>query len=145
MTQPLRKAFIVDDHETIRVLLAEYIETASDLAMCGTAASGEEALARISPTECDLVLVDVRMPGMSGIELVRHLKQRYPEIRCLMFSGHAEQVYVEQALAAGARGYVMKGNPEELLQAIRHVLSGKIYLSDPVRRDRSGGDELESG
>jgi DNA-binding NarL/FixJ family response regulator len=66
---------------------------------------------------------------MSGIDLVREMNERRPALRCLMHSGHGEASYVDQALQAGAWGYVLKGNPDELLTAIRHVICGEKYLS----------------
>lgn len=76
--------------------------------------------------------VDTSLPDMNGIELVRRLLDRRPDILCLMYSGHEETFYVERALEAGARGYLVKGNPRELPGAIRQVLNGGTYLSRAV-------------
>lgn len=127
------RIFVVDDHELVREMLVLYIRMEADLEVCGTAASGAEALAKIGGLGCDLALLDVGMPGMSGIELAEALRARHPEVRCLMLSGHAERVYVQGALEAGARGYVMKGDPETILEAIRQVLRGEDYLSAEVQ------------
>jgi DNA-binding NarL/FixJ family response regulator len=81
----------------------------------------------------DLVLVDVSLPNMSGIELVAMIRQQMPQLRCLMLSGHNELEYVRRALAAGAWGYVTKGNPRVLLEAIQDVLAGETYLSEELR------------
>ena len=119
------RLFIVEDHPLMRETLTEYLALEPDVEVCGQAASGEEALRLIPESACDLVLVDVSMPGMSGIEFVRQLRQLVPGQHCLMLSGHAEKVYVEAALAAGAQGYVMKGDPDAMVTAIRRVLGGE--------------------
>lgn len=126
------RIFIVDDHELMREMLVLYTTREADLELCGLARSGEEALESIASSTCDLALLDVAMPGMSGIELARILRERQPELKCLMLSGHAEQSYVRGAMEAGACGYVMKGNPAAILTAIRQVLRGGVYLSREV-------------
>lgn len=133
--KPPATVFIVDDFPPLREMIAECLELESDLAVCGAAGSGEEALATLPPEGCDLALVDVSMPGMNGIELVRRLAELRPEIPCLMFSGHVEAVYVRDALEAGARGYVMKGDPDALVEAVRRVIGGEVYLGERVRRE----------
>ena len=130
--------FIVDDHALVRDMLAEYLSMEPDLRVVGTAASGAEALARIPESGCAVALVDVAMPGMSGIELVRRLKREQPDVACLMFSGHVEQVYVRDALEAGASGYVMKGDPAVIAEAVRQVLQGGVYLSERVKAALEG-------
>lgn len=127
------RIFVVDDHDIVREMLSAYITMEGDLQLCGEAASGEEALIGIQSVDCDLALIDVAMPGMNGIELVRRIKETRPGLRCLMLSGHAERVYVRDSLSAGAHGYVMKGDPDAILQAIRKVLEGELYLSDAVK------------
>jgi DNA-binding NarL/FixJ family response regulator len=82
----------------------------------------------------DLILVDISLPGKNGIALVEEMRKKQPNLRCLIVSGHEESVYVRQALKAGARGYVMKGDPDAILRAIRHVIDGNIYLSEAMRR-----------
>lgn len=129
----LGRVFLVDDHDVVRTMLDLYIRRAQDLSVCGMAASGEEALELATAEACDVALLDVAMPGMSGIELARRLRERHPRLKCLMLSGHAEQVYVKGALEAGALGYVMKGDPNAILGAIRQVLRGEVYLSNEVR------------
>jgi DNA-binding NarL/FixJ family response regulator len=126
------RIFVVDDHDLLRELLAQFISLEEDMQVCGTAASGEEAIELLPYEACDLAVIDVAMPGMNGIELVARLRDRRPDLLCLMLSGHAEQVFVNGSLAAGARGYVTKGEPEAIIEAIRHVLTGGIYVSEPI-------------
>src|SRR5690606_32677053 len=80
----------------------------------------------------DLVLVDVSLPGISGIELVGKSNVAYPGLLCLMLSGHKEPAYVQRSLELGARGYVAKGNPPAIVEGVRRVLDGELYLSDDV-------------
>lgn len=125
------KIFIVEDHAVIRRGYISLIKRKPDLEICGEASSGEDALVSIPGCAPDLVLVDVSLPGMSGIDLVRRLQMTQPDLATLVISGHEEALFVEGVLAAGARGYVMKEQaPEVLIKAIYQVLSGKQYLSE---------------
>lgn len=128
------RVFIVDDHAIVRELLSDFLNDLDGIVVCGTAASGEEALRVLPSSGCDLALIDVSMPGMSGIELTRRLKQVAPDLPCLMLSGHAEEIYVRSSLEAGALGYVMKGDPDALRQAITQALRGEVYLSPRLRK-----------
>lgn len=122
--------FIVEDHEVVRRVLSQFIERLPDFNLCGVAATAEAALVQIPDYQPQLVLVDVSLPGMSGIELIRILHEQYPAMWTLAVSAHEEGVYAGQALNAGARGYVMKGKTEQLREALRQVSSGNIYLSE---------------
>jgi two-component system invasion response regulator UvrY len=97
--------------------------------VCGDAATAEAALTGVIEAEPDLVLIDVSLPGMNGIELARLLRQRQPMLRLAMLSGHSEKTHVIQALSAGAHGYIVKGNVDEVAPAIRQILRGEQYLS----------------
>ena len=124
--------FIVEDHTLMREIVETYVEEQPALSVCGTASTGEDAL-DLLPCGADLVLVDISLPGMSGIDLICTIRVRWPELPCLVCSGHDEAVYVERALAAGARGYVAKGNPAELTEGLQCILSGTDYLSPSLR------------
>lgn len=124
--------FIVEDHPVMRQGLRSLLEREADLTICGEAPSGEAALEQIGPPLPDLVLIDVSLPGMSGIELARSLRERYPGLPLAMLSGHGEKSHVEQALAAGASGYILKGHAVNLPAAVRQVMGGKVYLSPEV-------------
>jgi DNA-binding NarL/FixJ family response regulator len=125
--------FIVEDHEAVRWVLRKFIQLSPDLSLCGEASSAEDALAQIPDSRPQLVLVDVSLPGMNGIELIRILHKKYPDMLLLVLSGHDESVYAIMALRAGARGYAMKGETEKLREAIRCVLNGDIYLSEKLQ------------
>jgi DNA-binding NarL/FixJ family response regulator len=134
MNQPAaldkKKIFLVDDHAVLREGLAELINHSPDLQVCGTAAGSEEALSRIPDARPDLIIVDLALPEVGGMELLRILKLRHPGIRTLVLSMHDEAVYAERALRAGAQGYIMKHEAiTEVEAAIRRVLDGGLYLS----------------
>ena len=99
--------------------------------VCGEASNGYEALQVIEESTPDLVIVDIEMEGLNGMELVRSMKSQYPEVPVLMLSMYDEDLYAERALRAGARGYLMKQeDPEKVVQAIRAVLKGEVYVSE---------------
>lgn len=128
------RVFVVEDHPFMRESLVEFLGMAIDCRVQGMSETAEDALARLPDLELDLMLVDVSLPGKSGIDLVRLVHQQYPHIVCLMLSGHREQSYVRRSLEAGARGFILKGNPSELPEAIATVMNGEIYLSKAVER-----------
>jgi DNA-binding NarL/FixJ family response regulator len=125
--------FIVEDHALMRETLREFIQADMDCSVCGAAARGEDALAQLEHMSTQVVIVDVLLPSMSGIEMVEILHSKRPEIVCIMLSGHSEASYVRRALDAGALGYVLKGNPTEIPEAIRQASNGIVYLSGAVR------------
>jgi DNA-binding NarL/FixJ family response regulator len=126
-----RKILIVDDHPIFREGLAQSINREQSLAVCGEAENAAQALdaaARLNP---DLVIVDITLPGKSGLELIKELRGHWPHLPVLAVSMHDEALYAGRILRAGARGYVMKQEtPQVLLRAIHHVLSGGIYVSE---------------
>ena len=126
--------FLVEDHPVMRQMLTVMLRRTPDLAFCGAAETAVEALEMLAETSPNVVLVDMSLPGMSGIELIEQLQSRFPDLPSLVVSGHDEAVHAETALRAGARGYVMKGNPPDIIEAIRHVLGGQVYLSDRARK-----------
>ena len=129
----MHSVFIVEDHTIMLEMLKVLVGDETGLEVCGTAATGEEAMERLPAVQADLVLIDVSLPGINGIELAAKVTSRWPDRRCLMLSGHQEIAYVERSLAAGAQGYVAKGDPYEIPKAIRRVLAGEEYVSKPMR------------
>ena len=107
------KIYIVEDHPFMREMLRDYLACLPDLeaTVCGEANSGEAALEGLADVEADLVLVDVSLSGMSGIEFVEAAQERQTGLCCVMLSGHGEATYARQALAAGARGLHPQGRP----------------------------------
>ncbi len=125
-----RKVFLVDDHAVVRNGLAELINQAPDLVVSGEAATAEEALDKIEASVPDLAVVDLTLGDMGGLELLKHLKSRYPLLPVLVLSMHDESFYAERCLRAGARGYIMKNEAiDQVERAVRQILDGKVYLS----------------
>jgi DNA-binding NarL/FixJ family response regulator len=128
-----RRIFIVDDHPIVRHGMKVLIDQEPDLATCGEAEDGRKALADIRSIRPDLLIIDISLAGMDGLELVKHVHSFEPTIPVLIVSMHDETLYAERALRAGARGYVMKQEPtERILLAIRRVLAGETYVSDKM-------------
>ena len=124
---------IVDDHPLVRDGLRARLSVVPGLEVIGEAASGADALALAADLVPDLMLVDVGMRGMNGIELATQLRLRHPGIRVLMLSMHDNREYVLSAIRAGARGYVLKESPtEEILSAISAVCAGGNYFSAQI-------------
>ena len=129
----LIRLVIVDDHPLVRDGLRARLSVVAGLQVVGEAASGAEALALADADAPDLMLVDVGMRGMNGIELATVLRQRHPGIRVLMLSMYDTREYVLSAIRAGARGYVLKESPtEEIIAAISAVWAGGNYFSAQV-------------
>jgi DNA-binding NarL/FixJ family response regulator len=126
-----RTILIVDDHPLLRHGLAALIRTELDLDVCGEAATSKAALEAIREHRPDLVIVDLALDGADGLDLIKAMKARHPEIPALVLSMHDEALYAERALRAGARGYVNKQQLDDtLLVAIRRVLNGEMYMSE---------------
>ena len=125
--------FVVEDHADLREALTRFLNEQPDLEICGAAASGAEALAALVGARAEIVIVDLSMPDFGGMELIKRLRKKDPDVRLLIFSAHDDAAYAEEALEAGALGYVSKMNPQELLVAIQQVLRNEIYLSDGMR------------
>jgi DNA-binding NarL/FixJ family response regulator len=129
----VRKArvVLVDDHPVIRRGLSALIRLEADLDVCGEAGDAREALELIGRENPAVAVVDISLSGPDGIELIKDIKIRYPEVKVLVLSMHDESVYAERALRAGARGYLMKSEPlEHVMGAIRRVLKGEIHVSE---------------
>lgn len=127
------KVFLVEDHQLFREGLAQLINREPDLAVCGEAENVNSALTGIEKSKPDLVVVDITLADGNGIDLVKDLRGRDPELPVLMLSMHDESLYAERALRAGANGFVMKQEANKTIRdAIRKVLGGDIYLSEKM-------------
>ena len=128
-----RKIFIVEDHPVFREGLVQIIGGEKDLSVCGVAGDADHALQAIAGLNPDLVLVDITLPGKSGLELIKELRSRNSKVGILVVSMHDEALYADRVLRAGGDGYIMKQeDPEEIVHAIRDVLGGHIYVSEEV-------------
>src|SRR5256714_12155757 len=122
----------VDDHEVVRLGMRAAFEAESDLVVVGEASNGAEALAKMAVLDPQLILMDVRMERMSGIEACREIKSRYPDVSILMITSYTDDEAVFASMLAGASGYLLKNlSRSELLRAIRLVASGQSLL-DPA-------------
>lgn len=131
---PTRKnILIVDDHPMMRDGLAALITAQPDLAVCAQAADAREALQAIESLRPDLVLMDISLPGKSGLEAIKDIQSLAPGLATLVLSMHDEALYAERVLRAGARGYVMKQEGgKRIMDAIREVLAGKVAVSEKM-------------
>jgi DNA-binding NarL/FixJ family response regulator len=125
-----KKIFVVDDHPVMRLGYRYLLNRDERMEVCGEAGSVAEALVDIEATSPDLVIADISLGGVSGIELVKQLRTEKPEILTVVVSMHDENLFAERALRAGAKAYLMKNEVDaELLDAIRTVLDGGFFLS----------------
>jgi len=126
---------LVDDHPLVRAGLTTLISTADDLEIIGEAAGGEQAVSMAGDLEPDVVLMDLSMPGMGGVEATRRILDAHPQVRVVVLTSFADQDRVADALAAGAVGYLLKDcDPREVLAAIRSAALGHAPLDPRVAR-----------
>lgn len=127
------KVFIVEDHWLIQQEYTALLEREPDLEICGYATTAQEALEKIPQCTPDLVIVDISLEDIDGIELVTQLQTQQPDLPALIISGHDETPYVKKALQAGARGYITKSQAWVIAEATRQVLQGELYLGEQIR------------
>ena len=129
------RILIVDDHPIVREGLTTIINEQTDLVVCGEAEDAQTALEAVGTLRPDLMIVDVSLKGINGIELVKLIQRRYEKIPILILSMHDESLYVERVLRAGAKGYIMKQEgTEKVVTAVRNILGGDIYVSEAMRK-----------
>lgn len=133
---------LVEDHAGFAQALHNMLSQNPSLEITTIADSGENAIEQLRASEFDLVLVDYSLPDMSGINLVTLIHQEFPDMACVMLSGHLSLQYAQRALEAGARGYLIKDNPQGILTGIHHVLQGGIYVSEELRNSGSSSSDL---
>lgn len=130
-----RKVAIVEDDAGLRAQLVEILEAAPNVRCVGACASGEEALEEIPSRLPDVVLMDIKLPGMSGIDCVAHLKKALPSLQVIMLTVYEDSDRIFRALKAGADGYLVKSSPPEtLLEAIENVHRGGSPMSSHIAR-----------
>jgi DNA-binding NarL/FixJ family response regulator len=130
---PKSRIFVVDDHPVIREGLIRLINKQADLVSCGEAGTIKEAQIAVAKHKPDLVILDLRLKGADGLDLIKSLKSQVPALRILVLSQYDAPLYVERALRAGALGYVIKEQAaDEVLAAIRMVLAGQVYLNRTI-------------
>lgn len=128
-----KKILIVEDHPLFRAMLVQLISQELGMMVCGETDNIKDALTIIGRTHPDAAIVDLTLQGSGGLELIKELKARNIGLPVLVLSMHAEKLYAERVLRAGAKGYVSKQeSPSEVIEAIRKVMDGRIYVSDRV-------------
>lgn len=128
-----KRIVIVDDHPLMRKGLALSLESDPTFEIAGQLDRGEELIQKLNTLNPDLIIIDISLPGMSGLELVKHIISQKDDQKILVVSRHDESLYAERVIRAGAKGYIMKLEAGEvLLKAVRKVLNGGIYVSDKV-------------
>jgi DNA-binding NarL/FixJ family response regulator len=128
-----KQIFIVEDHPVFRQGLVHLINAEKDLRVCGQADNAEEALGEIARLKPDLALVDISLPGKSGLELIKEVRAVNRTVKLLVVSMHDEALYADRVLRAGGDGYIMKQeDPSEIIHAIRDILCGRLYVSEDL-------------
>lgn len=128
-----KRIAIVDDHPIMRKGLVSTLESEPGYEVVAQFEKAEDVLEKYKELNADLIIVDVSLPGMNGIELVKNLIFQHPDLLSLFVSRHEVSLYAERALRAGARGYVMKFEPSDvLLKAVRKVLNGGMFVSEEI-------------
>ena len=133
------KVLLVDDHELVRMGMSRMLSDVNDITVVGEACNGEDALAMVRKLKPTVVLMDVQMPGIGGIEATRKLAHSFPQVAILVVTICEEEPFPSRILKAGALGYITKGTGlEEMVLAIRKVASGQRYLSADVAAQLAG-------
>jgi DNA-binding NarL/FixJ family response regulator len=139
----MKRVLIVDDHAIVRSGIRRLLSERPDIEVF-EAASGEEAISAVLDAPIDLIVLDLNLPGLGGLELLRRLLRTVPKVPVLIFSQHAEAIYATKALEAGAQGFVSKNAlPEEFLEAIDTVLGGGIAVERIIQREMAVRDLAE--
>jgi two-component system invasion response regulator UvrY len=139
----MTRLLVVDDHAIVRSGIRRLLSERADIEVL-EAASGEDALRAVQEQPADLIVLDLNLPGLGGLELLRRLTRMAPKSPILIFSQHAEAIYATKALEAGARGFVSKNAmPEEFLEAVDAILAGGTAVEKSVQREMAMRDLAE--
>ncbi len=137
---------LVDDHSLVRRGFRRLLEDARDITVVGEASDGAEAVRLAEQLRPQVIVMDCALPGMSGLDATRRILQKFPDTVILMLSMHSEDTWVHQAMAAGARGYILKSAVDmELVTAIRRVVAGEVVLDPQLSRATTLKGEGKSG
>jgi DNA-binding NarL/FixJ family response regulator len=124
---------VIEDHVVFGKALVRLLTEKANVEVVDVVRSAEEALEKLPSLHVDLALIDVSLPTMNGIQLMNMIHQQFPNLYCLMLSGHLTPFYVQRSLEAGARGYVLKDDIPGVLEGVQRVLEGEIYVSSALR------------
>ncbi|MDR5043458.1 response regulator transcription factor [Bacillus thuringiensis] len=127
------KVLLVDDHTVVLKGLAFFLSTQEDLELVGEANNGKEALVKVGERTPDVILMDLYMPEMDGVEATAYIKKEYPNVKVIVLTSFSDQAHVLPALRAGASGYILKDvEPDQLVEAIRSAYKGNIQLHPDI-------------
>jgi DNA-binding NarL/FixJ family response regulator len=127
------KIIIAEDHTILREGLCHLLETQGEYEIVGQAADGKEAIKQVENKQPDLILLDISMPRMNGISVIKDIKARYPDTRIMVLTVHKSEEYILETFQSGADGYCLKyANHKELLLGIRNIMSGKRFISPEI-------------
>lgn len=127
------RVFIADDHAIVRAGIRQLLETASDIEVVGEASDGRKALLLLESTPCDVLLLDLSLPVLSGGEVLKRVREKWPQLPVLILSMYPEEQYARRLLNSGAAGYLSKDRSEdELLEAVRRLAAGRSYVTATV-------------
>jgi len=129
------RVFIADDHELVRRGLKQLLSETPDMVVAGEASNGSELFEKLRQDNCDIVLLDISMPGRDGLDILAQLNREKTNLPVLILSMYPEELYALRSLRLGASGYVTKESaPNELIEAIRTILTGKKYISPSLTK-----------
>jgi DNA-binding NarL/FixJ family response regulator len=132
----MTSVLIADDHGIVREGLRRLLERESDITVCGEAADGEELLARIDSEHPDVVILDISMPKLGGLETLERMRRRFPNVKAILLSVHGDPPLVQSAVSLGADGYLLKNGPaSDVLEAVRAVVTGGSFFSPPIAKE----------
>jgi DNA-binding NarL/FixJ family response regulator len=139
------KVILVDDHAVVRIGFRMLLETSNEINVIAEAVRGEQAIQLAMAHPADVMIMDLSMPGIGGLEAIRRITERNPDIKILVFSVHDEQVYIHRALDAGAKGYITKNSaPDILIEAVEQIAKGQQYIERGlIKNDASKKPELD--
>ena len=124
---------LVEDHAILGKALVRLLTEKANHTVVAVLGSAEEAIERMPELQVDLAMVDVSLPKMNGIQLVAYLHKNYPDVPCLIITGHLIPYYLERSFEAGAHGYVLKDDVTGILEGVKSVLAGESYISKALR------------
>lgn len=137
------KIILVDDHAVVRAGFRMLLGTHDTIEIVAEADRGEQAIQLMQEHAVDVAVMDLSMPGLGGLETIRRICQRDSKAKILVFSVHDEQVYVNRAIAAGAKGYISKNSaPANLAMAIEYIANGEIYIEEGLIKDLTGKSKM---
>jgi DNA-binding NarL/FixJ family response regulator len=129
-------ALIADDHGIVREGLRRLLESEPDIRVCAEASDGSEALELVDKHQPDVVILDITMPRLGGLETLQRLRAKLPEVKVILLSMHGDPTFIQSAIALGVDGYILKdGLAGEVIAAVRAVMTGGSYFSPPVARE----------